>query len=110
MIYQNLNAQKAAPLTSDTIFDQNGVNTQFQQQYPFSDYSTIEGANWKLISILPISSVAQPIINVIAIVAFILAFLIIFVLITVATVEKNIRIPGESKKFSGQLLILIIWT
>ena len=46
MIYQNLNAQKAAPLTSDTIFDQNGVNTQFQQQYPFSDYSTIEGANW----------------------------------------------------------------
>ena len=89
MIYQNLNAQKAAPLTSDTIFDQNGVNTQFQQQYPFSDYSTIEGANWKLISILPISSVAQPIINVIAIVAFILAFLIIFVLITVATVEKK---------------------
>lgn len=100
MIYQNLNAQKAAPLTSDTIFDQNGVNTQFQQQYPFSDYSTIEGANWKLISILPISSVAQPIINVIAIVAFILAFLIIFVLITVATVEKNIRIPLGNLKNS----------
>ena len=100
MIYQNLNAQKAAPLTSDTIFDQNGVNTQFQQQYPFSDYSTIEGANWKLISILPISSVAQPIINVIAIVAFILASLIIFVLITVATVEKNIRIPLGNLKNS----------
>lgn len=55
MIYQNLNAQKAAPLTSDTIFDQNGVNTQFQQQYPFPIIQRLKALTGSLSAFFPLA-------------------------------------------------------
>ena len=70
------------------------------KKFPFSDYTTIESANWKLISVLPSASVYRPIINVILIVVFILLSLVIFALSAVSVVDKNIRIPLENLKFS----------